>query len=168
MLSYTDITEHQKQLCFDWNKTKYPKSWNNKFWYTVASCWLFLYKLYYDARIHEHQVYKLSKFSCEVQIFYFGYLPSGHSIFMSARMQRSVVIFGAKRCPRAKWLGNTALRWYKTQCQSLLLRTEGTKLQWAHWWPLYSQGIKQTDYTHAPMNLKTFCRGQETRRVKLA
>jgi hypothetical protein len=22
----------------------------------VASCWLFLYDLYYDARIHEHQV----------------------------------------------------------------------------------------------------------------
>ena len=27
-----------------------------KFWYTVASCWGFLYELYYDARIHEHQV----------------------------------------------------------------------------------------------------------------
>jgi len=34
------------------------KQWNNKFYYTVASCWLFLYDLYYDARIHEHQVYK--------------------------------------------------------------------------------------------------------------
>ena len=22
----TDIKEHQKQLCFDWNKTKYPKN----------------------------------------------------------------------------------------------------------------------------------------------
>jgi len=32
------------------------KHWNNKFYYTVASCWLFLYDLYYDARIHEHQV----------------------------------------------------------------------------------------------------------------
>jgi len=28
-----------------------------KFWYIVASCWIFLYELYYDARIHEHQVY---------------------------------------------------------------------------------------------------------------
>ena len=27
-----------------------------KFWYTVASRWIFLYELYYDARIHEHQV----------------------------------------------------------------------------------------------------------------
>jgi len=26
-----------------------------KFWYIVASCWIFLYELYYDARIHEHQ-----------------------------------------------------------------------------------------------------------------
>jgi len=34
------------------------KHWNNKFYYTVASCWLFLYDLYYDARIDEHHVYK--------------------------------------------------------------------------------------------------------------
>jgi hypothetical protein len=27
-----------------------------KFWYTVASCWISLYELYYDARIHERQV----------------------------------------------------------------------------------------------------------------
>jgi hypothetical protein len=32
------------------------KQWNNKFYYTVASYWLFLYDLYYDARIHEQQV----------------------------------------------------------------------------------------------------------------
>jgi len=31
------------------------KHWNNKFYYTVASCWFFLCDLYYDARIHEHQ-----------------------------------------------------------------------------------------------------------------
>jgi hypothetical protein len=27
-----------------------------KFWYIVASCWIFLYEFYYDARIHELQV----------------------------------------------------------------------------------------------------------------
>jgi hypothetical protein len=33
------------------------KHWNNKFYYTVASCWFFLWVWYYDAaRIHEHQV----------------------------------------------------------------------------------------------------------------
>ena len=26
-----------------------------KFWYIVASCWIFLYELYYDVRIHERQ-----------------------------------------------------------------------------------------------------------------
>jgi hypothetical protein len=26
-----------------------------QFWYIVTSCWIFLYELYYDARIHEHQ-----------------------------------------------------------------------------------------------------------------
>jgi len=26
-----------------------------KFWYIVASCWIFLYEFYYDALIHEHQ-----------------------------------------------------------------------------------------------------------------
>ena len=30
-----------------------------KCWYIVASCWIFLYELYYDARIHEHQVYHI-------------------------------------------------------------------------------------------------------------
>jgi len=28
-----------------------------KVWYIVASCWIFLYEFYYDARIHQHQVY---------------------------------------------------------------------------------------------------------------
>jgi len=27
-----------------------------KCWYIVAYCWIFLYILYYDARIHEHQI----------------------------------------------------------------------------------------------------------------
>jgi hypothetical protein len=27
---------------------------NNKFYYTAAPCWFFLWDLYYDARIHEH------------------------------------------------------------------------------------------------------------------
>jgi len=33
----------------------------------VASCWLFLYDLYYDARNHEHQVYDLAfvLYGCE-------------------------------------------------------------------------------------------------------
>jgi hypothetical protein len=33
------------------------KHWNNKFYYTVAFCWLFLYDLYYDAQIHEHKIF---------------------------------------------------------------------------------------------------------------
>jgi hypothetical protein len=33
------------------------KHWNNKFYYTVASSWFFLWDLYYDARIHEHHAY---------------------------------------------------------------------------------------------------------------
>jgi hypothetical protein len=33
------------------------KHWNNKFYYTVATCWFFLWDLYYDAWIHKHQVY---------------------------------------------------------------------------------------------------------------
>jgi hypothetical protein len=32
------------------------KHWNNKFYCTVALCWLFLYDLYHDAMIHKHQV----------------------------------------------------------------------------------------------------------------
>jgi len=40
------------------------KHWNNKFYYTVASCWFFLWDLYYDARIHEHQNYETYKYAC--------------------------------------------------------------------------------------------------------
>jgi hypothetical protein len=39
------------------------KYWNNKFYYTVASCWLFLYDLRYDARIHEHK-FKTKNLRC--------------------------------------------------------------------------------------------------------
>jgi hypothetical protein len=35
------------------------KQWNNKFYYSVASCWFFLWDLHYDARIHEYQVTNL-------------------------------------------------------------------------------------------------------------
>jgi hypothetical protein len=31
------------------------------FWYTVASCWIYLFELYYDARIHEHQVQPINR-----------------------------------------------------------------------------------------------------------
>jgi hypothetical protein len=32
------------------------KHWNDKLYYTAASCWFFLWDLYYDARIDEYQV----------------------------------------------------------------------------------------------------------------
>jgi hypothetical protein len=38
-----------------------------KFWYIAASCWIFLYKLYYGARTHEHQM--LYKFTIQVNYF---------------------------------------------------------------------------------------------------
>jgi hypothetical protein len=40
-------------------ETCFKKHWNNKFYYTAVSCWLFLYDLHYDARIHENQVHSL-------------------------------------------------------------------------------------------------------------
>ena len=39
------------------------KHWNNKFYYTVASCWFLLWDLYYDVRIHKHQVEPAESFS---------------------------------------------------------------------------------------------------------
>ena len=33
------------------------EQWNNKVSYTVTSCWSFLWDLYYDARVHERQVW---------------------------------------------------------------------------------------------------------------
>jgi len=37
-----------------------------KFWYIVASCWTFLYELYYDAWIHECQI--IFNFSCTITL----------------------------------------------------------------------------------------------------
>jgi hypothetical protein len=40
-----------------------------KFWYIVASCWIFLYEFYYDARIHEHPDYMYSCLSWSFLLF---------------------------------------------------------------------------------------------------
>ena len=48
------------------------KHWNNKFYYTVASCWFFLWDLYYDARIHEHQ----ARHKCmQIELSFCAYHP---------------------------------------------------------------------------------------------
>ena len=39
-----------------WALYKYGIIITTKIWYIVASCWIFLYDLYYDAWIYEHQV----------------------------------------------------------------------------------------------------------------
>jgi len=38
----------------------------NKFYYTVAFCWFFLWDLYYDARIHEYQVSSITFFLIKI------------------------------------------------------------------------------------------------------
>jgi len=38
-----------------------------KFWYIVASCWTFLYELYYGALIHEHRVISIYVSRLEVE-----------------------------------------------------------------------------------------------------
>ena len=45
-----------------------------KFWYIAASCWILLYELYYDARIHEHQVSFFLVFMCfQLQMLHFDH-----------------------------------------------------------------------------------------------
>jgi len=53
------------------------KHWNNKFYYTVASCWFFLWDLYYDARIHEYQ----GHYKCDLclKLYYFFFTHRGYS-----------------------------------------------------------------------------------------
>jgi hypothetical protein len=48
-----------------------------KFWYIVATCWIFLYELCYDERIYEHQVsvklkYLLLRKECGLRMFMNG------------------------------------------------------------------------------------------------
>jgi len=60
------------------------KHWNNKFYYTVASCWHFLWDLYYDARIHGHQVYRTVMYvSINKQIIIFQNCVGGQHNAMS-------------------------------------------------------------------------------------
>jgi hypothetical protein len=50
------------------------KHWNNKFYYTVASCWFFLWVLYYAAWLHEHQEHQINVHNK----FYFSFLRQIH------------------------------------------------------------------------------------------
>ena len=54
----------QPETC--WTVTKH---WNNKFYYMAASCWFFLWDLYYDTRIHEHQESEIVSISHNVREF---------------------------------------------------------------------------------------------------
>jgi len=56
------------------------KHWNNKFYYTIASCWFFLWDLYYDARIHEHQILQKVVFKRLVKEFYLNFMNPKCSI----------------------------------------------------------------------------------------
>jgi hypothetical protein len=56
------------------------KHWNNKFYYTVASCWIFLYDLCYDARIHEHQANHETSF---IKLIAYSFLRKISALLMS-------------------------------------------------------------------------------------
>jgi hypothetical protein len=58
------------------------KQWNNKFYYTVASCWYFLWVLYY-ARIREHQV--TWKHLCQFSICVMSAGERAHRIVLGGR-----------------------------------------------------------------------------------
>jgi hypothetical protein len=42
------------------------KHWNNKFYYTLASCWFFPWNLYYDARIQGHQILGVTNWNSRI------------------------------------------------------------------------------------------------------
>jgi hypothetical protein len=55
-----------------------------KFWYIFTSCWIFLYELYYDARIHEHKVYELQcKVQCLLTVDRLARMVLPHSVIQS-------------------------------------------------------------------------------------
>jgi hypothetical protein len=47
----------------------FNERWNNKFYYKVASCWLFLLMSYYDARIHEYINFINAKQATEIHAY---------------------------------------------------------------------------------------------------
>ena len=65
-LTNTHITKptHTPTRAYTHTTKQYKTTTVLQFYYTVASCWLFLYDLYYDARIHdEHQALNNYTFS---------------------------------------------------------------------------------------------------------
>jgi hypothetical protein len=89
-----------------------------KFWYIIASCWIFLYKLYYDARIHEHQPYpRVSLFAprqlCSQERLFLGIKNSGghfRPLATKWRLCISVCLIGRIRTtadfPCSEWTCN--------------------------------------------------------------
>ena len=61
-----------------------------KFWYTVASCWIFLYELYYDAWIHEHQDQRRKSLQANLS-------------------QHCSPVY---LCPHQEWRASTGVAWY--------------------------------------------------------
>jgi hypothetical protein len=76
------------------------KHWNNKFYYTVASCWFFLWDLYYYARIHEHQMWKKILFYTTTYCIICSVLDDTHThthiIYFSNCDRNMLVSFGAE------------------------------------------------------------------------
>jgi hypothetical protein len=83
----------------------------------VKSCSTLLHMLLICIRSYE-----VSKISSEIYFFNFGYLLSGHSIFTSARMWGSVVIFRSQKGSASKKrLSNTDLELPKSCVQNAVI-----------------------------------------------
>jgi hypothetical protein len=70
------------------------KHWNNKFYYTVASCWFFLWDLCCDERIHEYQGHILG---VRKSVCY-------HSAKMSNKIMYAVLVAENVRLHQRVWI----------------------------------------------------------------
>jgi len=73
-----------------------------KFWYIVASCWIFLYQLYYDARIHEHQMKSVTQCNENCKICAISQIPK-YFYFISAWVLNYVLWWLKMKIPMATW-----------------------------------------------------------------
>jgi hypothetical protein len=79
-----------------------------KFWYIVASCWIFLYELYYDTWAHEHKVQENMKiYSQSVPAQHFRHCSDHHRHHHHADFTRTTLPISSLLTERAwrtsKW-----------------------------------------------------------------
>jgi len=122
-----------------------------KVWYIAVSCWIFLYELYYDARIHKHQVYHLL-------IFELDKTENNYAEYKRWEMAADMGIKRPKRHIPEKML---VLCLYCKERWRFLLNSKVCQLPWPYY-PLHPKQYIQTIPDYSAHSVPDICIAHET------